>query len=90
MKPLTQEDRAHVGDRILADRYFRTDGLSPVCIVALAGKGNDWAAYIGSGLPDESREDVAIRVCRYGDKLVRSEALAFFPNMVKSSLTYRR
>lgn len=74
--------------RLIGNRYmFNASPLCPVVVVAVAGGGNDWAAYI-AGLQTYSEPQPAFlqRVYREGYKLTADQAREFFPSI---ELRYR-
>jgi hypothetical protein len=49
-----------------------------VLVVARKGRVNDWAAYIGA-VPGQNHDREEEEVARHGRKLLREEAMVFFP-----------
>ena len=65
-------------------RYWNSNNYG-CAIVAVIGRNNDWAAYIG-GCPPESEEEGLAFVAAHGAKLSEEDARHFFPDL---ELVYR-
>lgn len=68
---------------IIPDRIKCDDAIA-VKVVAVAGGGREWAAYMGD--TDQPDEDVA----KAGDKINQDAAEALFPQFPNSEWRYRR
>ena len=74
---------------IVTYRYWNTNGVA-VAIVAVEGRVQDVAAYIGGDLdPDASEEATLQRVRQLGAKLTKEEAYRFLPQLELCGLVYR-
>jgi hypothetical protein len=71
--------------KIITGRYYNVNGYA-TAIVAVITEGIDWGAYIG-GANHNLPEQLAVEwVARAGDKLSKSDAQHFFPDI---KLPYR-
>ncbi len=76
---LTNPDDIAVARDIIDWKFWAANGFT-CAIVAVKGGIDDWAAYI-SGNHDLPEHDTVMFAARYGGKLSRDQATAFFPRM---------
>lgn len=67
--------------------FFRDTGL--IAAVAVAGKANDWTAYIGAAHASLGESQALDNIARMGAKLSESEARGLFFELADSPLIYR-